>query len=259
MTMTSGEGKPESTEEKLLRIIAEQSKAMEAYSKRIESLEKSHGAKSGGITAKDVAEIAKVVAEANKKDQTIDYEAGVLESQIDPSDFDEVGVRFTCPAGGYVLSDDIRKGRRVILPYNKKTILFEHATTRRQGSGRYEISVPISVYTSHSKIETEWIRNHSLYGIIFYETSNEAAHADAIKATKLARIMGHIKNYEHIELIRVCRQYNIAPNEDANITRSTLALKILEKEEELSVESTTKILAETYKNTLIKKDESLSN
>lgn len=259
MSLESGEEtgkdnqkKPEQNEtDNLKKLIEEQSKMMAAMSEKMLLLEKSHGVKGQGLTAEDVVLIVKTLSEANKKDKEIDYEAGILEEEIDKDDYDEKGVRFTCPAGGYVLSDDIRKGQRVVLPYRKKTILFEHASTRRTGSGRYSVAVPISAYTSHSLKEIQWIRDHSLFGIVFYETTNDAANADAIRATKLARIMGHIRNYEHIELIRACKQHDITPDEDAAITRSKLALKIIHIEEELEKTSSATRLAETNKHQML--------
>lgn len=253
MSLESGNASEEKSNKKtqpsydeLLKIISEQNK-------RVSQLEKSITASSSnGLSAADLVTIVKGVSDANKRD--INYEEGIQEEQIDPEDFDQKGVRFTCPSAGYVLVDDRRKGMIVKLPYNKKSIFFKHASTRRVYQGKYESMTPISAYTAHSKKEIEWLRKHSLYNIMFYETTNQSAHADAIRATKLARIMNVIKNYEHVELISVCRQHGVQVNEDPAITRSSLAIEILRKEEEVERTTTNRIMQDTYKNTLIKND-----
>jgi len=204
-------------------------------------------------SAQDIATIveAAVKGALNSKDKDIDYEAGVDETELPPDDFDEVGARFASPFTGYLIVDDKRKGMRVKIPYNKPSIFFEYAAARRMRQGRYEAIAPYSVYTSKSKKEIEWLRNHSHYGIFFYESATQAVGADVMKMQKLAKTMTQLQNYELIDLIRACKSYNIATGEDPAVMRSALAYAIVDKELEVQTLAAKELLEQTNKELLL--------
>lgn len=175
-------------------------------------------------------DVMKLITQINQKNKEIDYETGILEEQIPADDYDEKGVRFTCPAVGYVLVDDVRKGMRIVLPYNKKHILFKHAGTRKIESGKHKVLFPFSVYRSHSKKEIEYIRNHTMYGTLIYESSGAAATVDAKKMARAAVIINQLKQYEHPDLIKLCRDYQVPVNDDPGVMRMQITLSMVEKE-----------------------------
>lgn len=192
-------------------------------------------------------DIAKIVKAAISKEKEIDYNSGIDEVDIPVEDFDEIGVRFCAPFTGYVISDDKRKGHRVVLPYGKKQVFFEYQAARRVMQGRFEAIAPYSAYTSHSKKEIEWLKAHRLYNIFFYESATMAANSDVMRMQKLARIMTVLQNYDFLELIRVCGQYGVAKGEDAAVMRSHLAFEMVEREIESEKNAAQKSLDETFK------------
>lgn len=241
--METGEVKNEknpSSNEELMAFIKKQNEIIESLKNDVNSLKKSD-------SPNQIEALANAISSINKKQVEINYEEGVAEEQIPEDDFVKEGVRFCAPFVGYVIVDDKRKGLIVKLPYNKKSIIFEYGSTRKTQTGKYENTHSYSVYTSKSKKEIEWLRNHSLYNITFYETSTEAANAKAAESLRLASIMSHIKEYELHDLMSVAKDYNIKITEDAAIMRQNLAFAILEKEIEKEREQAVKILEETNK------------
>lgn len=169
-----------------------------------------------------------VMTESKRKD--LDYEMGVDEEQIPPEDWHEAGVNFCVPATGYVMSCDRRKGKIVRLPWAKKVIFFEHQGTRKIEQGKFSTVAPISVYTSNSKKEIQWIRDHSMYGILIYENSNDVMTADMHKIQKLSRIIGVLKNYEYLDLLKRAKEHNLQPSDDANELRFRIAHAMADRE-----------------------------
>lgn len=248
--MTSGvvkdgeEQKPTDNSSEILLI------AMQKLQDKITELENKQSAgqqPASGFTATDLEKIVGAIVKVNKKDENVDFQAGIYEEQIPADDFDKEGTRFCCPTVGHILVDDNRMGQRVVLPYKKPYIEFKYASTRKiYGQGKYASISPYSVYRSHSKKETEWIRNHSLYNVLFYESSNMAASSDALRMSRMATVMGMLKNYELPELVNMCKSYDTQPNfENVQAMRMNLAVKIVEKEEQQEADTTKNSLAKT--------------
>lgn len=234
------------TTEQLMNIVAEQNK-------KIEALIKANEAKSfpttQGMSSDDIAKI--VAAAVNTRDRDMDYQLGIKEEDIPIDDFDKDGVRFCAPFVGYVVVDDIRQGHRVLLPYNKRSIFFEYSATRRMQQGKYQAIAPYSVYVSHSKKEIEWLKNHSHYGIFFYESATKAVGADIQRMQKLSRIMTVLQQYDHIDLIKRCREYNVEIGEDAPAMRANLAYEMVKREVDSEQSASEKLAAETHKQALL--------
>ena len=169
-----------------------------------------------------------VMTETKRKE--LDWELGVDEEQVPKEDWVEGGVNFCVPSTGYALSCDRRKGQIVRLPYNKKVIFFEHQGTRKIEQGKFSSVAPIAVYTSESKKEIQWIREHSMYGILIYENSKDVMTADMHKIQKLSRIIGVLKNYDYLDLLKRAKEHNLQPSDDANELRFRIAHCMAEKE-----------------------------
>jgi hypothetical protein len=212
-------------------------------------------APTNGLGIDDITKI--IQASVNTRDRDLNYEAGIKEEDIPVDDFIEPGVRFCAPFVGYVIVDDRRKGHRVLLPYNKPSIFFEYGATRRIQQGKYEAVAPYSVYTSKSKKEIQWLRDHSHYNIFFYESSTAAVGADVIRMQKTARVMTVLQHYTLHDLIKRCREYNVAPSEDPASMRSQLVQVMVDVEIKSEQSATERILSETHKHMILagKRDE----
>lgn len=247
MALESGEDNKNQPQEGMSN--AELQKLVLKLSKQVEDLKQPNSfPTSQGMTADDVA---KIVA-AMRGQQEIDYESGITTDQVPEDDFDEVGVRFCSPNLGYVVVDDIRKGHRVKLPFNKKYIFFEYQATKKTRNERgHIVTNPFSAYTSHSKKEIEWLRNYSGYGIFFYENSNDATNVDLSKITKLSRIMSVISNYELNDLNKRCKEHGVPLSDNVQQMRFELAYKMVEKEIDSEKDKTKNVLDENLKGRLL--------
>ncbi len=212
--------------EELVRTLQKQ--VMDMQSSKNQPQQSPQGANVGGLSTEQFQVFMDAVTNVKKKD--LDFEEGVDESQIPIEDFDEEGVAFFVPATGYVMSCDRRKGKIVKLPWGKKTIFFEHEGTRKRGQGRYQELATISKYRSNSKKEIEWIRNHSMYGVLIYENTNNAMNADMLKIQKLSKVIGMLRSIEHVELLKMCSSYNIEKSNDVNTMRYQIAHEMVRRE-----------------------------
>lgn len=202
-----------------------------------------------GMSTDDIAKL--IAAAVNTRDRDLDFQAGIKEEDIPEGDYLDKPIRFCAPFAGYVIVDDTRKGHRVLLPYNKKSIFFEYVATRRVQQGKYESTAPYSIYECKSQKEAEWLRSHSLYNTLFYETSTQAVSMDVVKMQKLARIMTILQRYEFHDLIKRCKEYNVAVGEDPAAMRANLAYAMVDSElksEQLAAE---RLLGDTAKEAMI--------
>ena len=206
--------------------------------------------KKEGFNKSDTGNLVQQLADAIKLNAKpeLDYEGGIPESEMDTDDYDEKGTRFCCPRVGYVITDDKRKNQRVKIPYNKKSIFFSHIGTRILKVGKYDSTAPICAYISHSKKETAWLREHTMYKVDFYENANDAAHADSEKIQRMSTVMTVLKNYELPQLMSVCTTYGIGVTpESPEIMRMNLAIRMTDDQMKQEKERTATSMNEAYK------------
>lgn len=233
--------------EELVHALKKQ--VMDMQSKNENQQPTDQGVNVGGLSAEQFQVFMDAVTNVKKKD--LDFEEGVDESQIPLDDFDKEGVSFFVPATGYVMSCDRRMGKIVKLPWGKKTIFFEHEGTRKRGQGRYAELATISRYTSNSKKEIQWIRDHSMYGVLIYENTNNAMNVDMLKIQKLSRVIGMLRSVEHVELLKMCNSYNVEKSNDMNTMRYQIAQEMVRKELESEGIRTNTMLSISAKESLL--------
>ena len=150
---------------------------------------------------------------------------------IDPEDIlegDKI-VRFYAYKSNYVIVDDKRQGRAVRTPF-KNNIMFEHVGTKTTGVGKYKETEHSCVYNCKSKKEAEWLKDHSLYGVVFYASGGEGhiMSVSSKKASKMASLMSGLKAQDRFAIVNMCKQHGIEMTEDANEMRIALANKLSE-------------------------------
>lgn len=198
-----------------------------------------------------VDQLASALRSASGKNAEIDYSNGIEADQIPVDDFDKEGVLFCAPYSGYVIVDDKRQGHVVKLPYNKKSIVFSFQGERRHQRGKYQELSVFSSYISHSKKEQEWLRNHSLYNVAFYENTNLALNSNSLRAQKMSRVMSVLKAYTTPDILKRCEEHNVPKSNDLNLMRYNLAEKMIDREIEMEKEMTRKIVEDTQKSTVL--------
>lgn len=178
----------------------------------------------------DVDALAKAIRDGNKTE--IDkFGTGkfVRPEDIDKSDYMEVGVDFFGYSVGYVIVDDKRMGHDVSTPFNN-VIKFNYQASVRIKNGRNEDINNFSSYTSHSKKEVEWLREHSFYGVVFFEKTSQALNTDGFKAQKLVRHITTINNWDQHTVIQRCKERKVAITGDLKEMRIALAQILAEED-----------------------------
>lgn len=255
MTMKKGDDSEIPKQEKTVASASNEEvlKALKSYQDKIAELEakiQTQSVPSGnGFGAKDILALAEAITNKTKED--VDFDSAIDESKIPVDDYLEMEkwVRFCVPKAGYALSDDMRNGRPVRLPFGKKMIFFEYVTLNRTQIGKHTTTVPIAVYTSKSKAEVEWIRKHSFYDILIFESSAQAANTNAEKALRLGKVMDSIKTWDYPNVVQSAKDYKIAMTiERPDELRKNLAIAMVEKEFEAEKISGQVRAEEAWKN-----------
>lgn len=200
-----------------------------------------------GIQSNDILALAKAI-QGQRDAASIDFEEGIFAEQMPVDDIlpREEWVTFCAPKAGYALVDDNRNGMTIKLPYGKKVIFFEYVTTNRTQNGKDNITVPLSTYTCKSLIERDWIRQHSMYGSLIFESTTQAASADALRAVRMAQILSVVKDYDQPKLIVEARRYGVEFTGNVEVTRLNLVERMLEKEAQAQEANQKRILEETF-------------
>lgn len=181
----------------------------------------------------DIKALAESIAGLNRKVDEIDYNRGIDESQIPEDDIltREEWVTFCVPKAGYPLTCDYRNGYIVKLPYGKQLIWFEFIHMNKAQAGKHTVTTPIATYVCKSRKEMEWIRNHSLFGTLIFESTKAAMNTDAERAMRLATVVGILKSKELPEIVADSRQFNLPFIKDnVEQMRHNLAMALVNRE-----------------------------
>lgn len=250
MTLKSGDlnNNENSGEKKISTTDADTLKDLVfSLQKELKEIKQTQAVTQSGI---DPVMMAKIIAEFSvhsKKTEDLDYSEGISSADIPVDDYDEEGITFCAPFSGYAISDDRRKGHVIRLPYNKKFIFFNYEGERIFQQGKHAQKLVFSVYRSQSKEEIKWLREHTFFNTMFYESTKGMANFDVQRAQKLARIMTMLTNFELPSIISRCKEYNVPINQDIAVMRSMLAMEMSKRELESEQSHTQRRLAEIEK------------
>ena len=143
---------------------------------------------------------------------------------LDPEDIVDPGVSFYSHKVMYVIVDDRRQGLAVRTPFGKP-IIFNYQSTKKVGTGKEAKLHNLSVYTSFSKKEINWLKECKGYGSVFFDTHTSALSTDSRKAEKLARIMNVLDRYNVAKISRLAEQNGIPQSMDPRNLKLAIANK----------------------------------
>ncbi len=200
---------------------------LKKLSDRIDQLEKEKT--KGFVSGNDNQEsLIKNLAKALRENSGIEKKLGdsyyVSPEDIDPNDVLDPGVSFYSHKVMFVISSDKRQGMSVRTPFGDP-IVFSYQSTRRVGTGREAKLHNLSVYTSFSKKEVEWLKSCRDYGSIFFDNHTKALSVDSRKADKLARIMGVLNTYSVNKIVNLATQNDIPQSTDPQVLKLAIANK----------------------------------
>lgn len=240
MTMKSGESSSdpnkenmaisESETQKLLKAHADKMALLEAELKALKSAPAATPGTGQGITADDIQRL--IESNTNKAKKDLNYEEGIYEHEIPVEDYleEKDWVQFCVPKAGYTLSDDRRMGQIVKLPYGKRVIFFDYLLTNRSVQGKHTLTTPVATYVCKSKAERDWIRKHTFYDILIFESTSHAVSTDAEKALRFSRIFDVLKAQSAAQIFSEARKRDLPINENVDELRKSLAMKMVEVE-----------------------------
>lgn len=188
--------------------------------------------------APDTAEILKeLVAELRNKPDSEKYggeDTYTRPEDLDPEDMLEEGETFFSHQVAYIIADDKRNGHNVRTPFTRP-IKFVYQSTRRVNSGNETRLHNLSIYTSYSKTEVKWLREHKFFGTIFFSSHSKALSVDAMKASRLAKIILTLQRYDVHKIVKMAKAMDIEPSEDINGLR--IAVANMQAENEIKAEA----------------------
>ncbi len=144
----------------------------------------------------------------------------------------------------YVIADDKRNGLNIRAP--KNMIVFKYESTKQVKSGRETDLIHLSTYTCSSRTELEWLRNHSHFGITFFDKISTALTIDAVRGANLAKKMLSLQKIGHHNLIKMAQSYDLPVLEDLNMMRIQIAQASVEAEMDKQKDFMTSMLVEQH-------------
>lgn len=128
---------------------------------------------------------------------------------LDPEDYDEKGVSFYYYGSMTVLSSDRRMNQQVLAPFD--AIVFEHLAGISRQEGKEQNILYISGYTSHSKKEIQWIREHTWYknGLIGERFDGNTTKKQVLRSQRAARYLGSINAWAPSRVMQECNTLKI--------------------------------------------------
>jgi len=208
---------------------------------------------SGGIGTDFATQLASAL---NNKDtlengQYVFNTALESEDQIDPSDIlaPEEYVTFVSHMAWNSITSDKRHGRSVKPPFG--IIKFDYQFTNHVKSGKETDVSHVCRYVCKSRTELNWLRNHSLFGISFFDSIEGALSEEGKKAQRLSVMMSHLSNRGRSDLLPMARQNGVTGCETMEISqlRAAIATAIVNKQIEDQEKSTRLRLNESIMET----------
>ena len=128
---------------------------------------------------------------------------------VPPEDFQDEGVQFSSRRVFYVIGSYLdHRGVEVMPPY--KLITLQYASSDRRKEGHEESIVNSCTFTTHLKAEIEFLREHPLYAIDFFESLNQTMKSDGIYNEFRVKAANQVIAMRDESVINTCYQKGVA-------------------------------------------------
>lgn len=164
---------------------------------------------------------------------------------IDESDVlsEEEWVTFISNTVGYVITDDLRNGQPIRVPYG--VIEFKFDSAKEVKNGKESDIFNISKYVCKSRKELDFLRKHSGYRFFHFENIKGAKSVNAQKAIKMQTVFKSLQSLGQHQLINLAHQHDIPIPEDIFSLRGEIAFKIVDEQILKERNQTEQLLSET--------------
>jgi hypothetical protein len=153
------------------------------------------------------------------------------EVEFDIEDYLDVPALFFCYKSAYTLFGDKRLGKVTGTPSGQPIRFTNTFRTKRYGRNPREVEVyHVSTAKIHSKIEAEWLRNHTLFNIVFFERIGDATTVDVYLAEKMAEVNATVSVWNAYQVIEKAKVMNIPITNDIENMRKQILVKMAQGE-----------------------------
>lgn len=178
-----------------------------------------------------VKALNKVNPDNNKKFTKTEYR------DPEPGDLLEEPVVFWAQGFQYVIGDDVDKSGRPI-PAPLGVIDFRAISSQKRQNGKEQNILITSKHVCQSKKELEFLRNHSFYGIRFFENVRDIDSVDIKYAALIAKYSQGLRNMDAVRVFQQARDLKIGiTTDDPDTMRLMLAQYHAKNEIEKSEEA----------------------
>lgn len=182
-----------------------------------------------------VADLAKMISQGvsdgmKSKTGQFEFGEGYTEEEIDADDYleEKDWVTFAVHRLYDIIVADKRNGKVIRAPF--EPIEFKIQGTKVTKNGKESSITNYATYTCKSKKELEWLKNHSMYNVRFFDKIGKAISVDAHKAGILAKNMNVLNAMNQYNIMKYAKEYGVPFSEDLSIMRAELATRMTEKE-----------------------------
>lgn len=167
-------------------------------------------------------------------------------------------VVFYCNRVGHVVLPDRRNGRISLPPiYRDSGIKFTLNHRYSVGHGKEADLFTVSSYECRSKMEAQWLREHTEYGTVFVEKFSSALKADLLEARNLYVHMSHLKDLPKTKLIDIARDEGVRVAME--LDKVSIAAAIASKRAKVESDEGRKMLGEDAKRAAMAKNNPLAH
>ena len=149
---------------------------------------------------------------------------------VDVKDYLDDPAIFYCYSFSHIVMDDKRWGHPVKTPYGRPIRFKPLYRYVKPGSSRFDQEIiSMSCVSIRSKKEADWIRNHTHFGIRYFETPKEAQTVDRVFADILVEMSNMLNSMSQFEVIQRAKAESVQITPDVDDVRKRLTYHLAEK------------------------------
>lgn len=154
----------------------------------------------------------------------------------EPEDLMKEPVVFWSQGFQYVIGDDKKNGRPIPAPLG--VIDFKAVSSVRRQNGKEQNMLILSKHVCQSKKELAFLRNHTMYGIRFFEKSDDVESVDVRYASLIAQHAQGLRNMDAYRVFEQAKNLKLPlTTDDPNTMRIILAQHYAKADVEKSEEA----------------------
>ena len=156
-----------------------------------------------------------------KAKEDLDEDVEYVENLED--DWLEVPITFFAFSMRYSIHSDRRKGQEVLPPFGEPIKFKPLIRHKRPGRGKEVEVVSVSSVSIQSKQVVEYLRNHSLFGIYFYENMENAMNVDSSWAHKMVEAQRSLARLSDMQIVARAKQEGLSISQSPERMRRELS------------------------------------